>query len=254
MNQSALSTRTPIRIRNENELRYAINNATIINGRAQLQGANLEGSYFNGGILRNLDLQGANLREIYIPYGRFENVNLEGSNLENAYLKDVEFINTDLSGANLRGSFLLSASIQNTNIIVANLEGAYVRDIPEIDQSNYPRNYFADQRPSYMNQVKIQAEKNNLQEIQEHYYKPRTKFVSRMFKPLDKEDKEEYIDKKTRGILQEVSPNIAEYLDIKDTKNIYKALKKPKGGNKKTNRKKKSKYTKRINKTRQNKK
>nr|WP_242054092.1 pentapeptide repeat-containing protein [Nostoc parmelioides] len=77
---------------------------------ANLQSANLIGSYLNGVNLKGANLQGANLIGTY----------LNGANFESANLQDVNLIGTYLNGANFE-----SANLENANFLCAYLNGAY---------------------------------------------------------------------------------------------------------------------------------
>jgi len=90
---------------------------------ANLQGAYLKGAYLTGVTLRHVDMQFANLTQATLRRADLQFANLTGAKLEDADLEDAYLIQTNFDGANLIGADLQGARLEDTCIRGANIQG-----------------------------------------------------------------------------------------------------------------------------------
>ena len=90
----------------------------LVEGKVNLQGADLGLANLQGAWLVQANLQGANLAEANLQGATLTKVNLQGAKLWRANLQEA-----NLFGANLQGVWLEEANLQGAKLIIANLQG-----------------------------------------------------------------------------------------------------------------------------------
>ena len=115
-----------------------IDNKANLRG-AHLEGANLENAYLIDADLENANLENANLENAYLIDADLENANLIRANLWGANLEDANLRGANLEDANLRRADLKGADLEGANLRRADLEGANLLNTV-LDPNNKPNN------------------------------------------------------------------------------------------------------------------